>query len=78
MTHLSASDFDSILRPSLDPAPAAAWAGRLWCLLSGCAKAAVGGIRRWAHRNINQSLAADEYRRQLQHDILRIEARRWL
>lgn len=78
MTHVTASDFDSIRGPPLDLAPPAAWTGRLWCLLSGCAKAAVRGLQRWARRNINQALAADEFRRQLQHDIYRIEARRRL
>ena len=79
MTHLmTASDFDSIRRPPLDMAPAAAWTGRLWCLLSGGAKAAVCGLQRCAQQNTDQALAADGFRRQLQHDILRIEARRWL
>ena len=78
MTHVTASNFESIRRPPLDMAPTAAWTGRLWCQLSGGAKAAVRGHQRWARRNINQALAADGFRRQLQHDIHRIEARRWL
>ena len=78
MTHVTASNFESIRRPPLDMAPAAAWTGKLWCLLSGGAKAAVCVLQRWARRNINQALAAGEFRRQLQHDIYRIEARRWL